>query len=382
MTLPVADDPELISLRGKARKSGIVTFSMFVLGIAVFWTGIAMNQNPFWVLLPIALVQCIFGIRGVIFGIKAMRRAATVPASSVAAVMAYGVFALLGLLGVPLFLLGGALFHSGIGIAGWGRPLRVRGKMVHPSIRVGDEWTRGESPDVSALDGATRAALAAWWLQDAKKEHASVPAFSKISWQLAALGAPAELLERCHVAALEEVDHTRRCFALVAAYAGRSSTVEAMPELNAAWTAPADPVVAMALDSLVDGCLTEDLNADAAGLALSRAQDPAVRGVVERITRDERSHAELAWEIVAWCVRQGGARVADAVRAELDRLPQRGPIPYDDTVGALVAQANPAQLLAHGRVPMEDWPGLYQRRRAMTIARVRALLDTPLAAAA
>jgi hypothetical protein len=382
MTMTVADDPELLALRRKARTSGIVTFSMFVLGIAVFWTGIVMNQNPFWVLFPIAITQCIFGIRGVVFGIKAMRRAAVTPAGSVAAVMAYGVFALLGIVGIPVFFVAGALFHSGLGIAGWGRPLRVRGKMVHPKIRVGDEWTAGEPPDVSALDGATRAALAAWWLQDAKKEHASVPAFSKISWQLAALGAPADLLMRCHVAALEEVDHTRRCFALVAAYAGRSSTVEAMPELNAAWVAPADPLVAMALDSLVDGCLTEDLNADAAGLALSRAQDPAVRGVVERITRDERAHAELAWDILGWCLRTGGAKVASAVRRELERLPARGPVPYDDSIGALVANADAAQLLAHGRVPTEDWPGLYQRRRAMTIARVRSLIDAPLAAAA
>ena len=38
-----------------------------------------------------------------------------------------------------------------------------------------------------------RAALEALWLHDAQKEHASVPAFSRISWMLAAVGAPADV---------------------------------------------------------------------------------------------------------------------------------------------------------------------------------------------
>jgi hypothetical protein len=38
---------------------------------------------------------------------------------------------------------------------------------------------------------------------------------------LAALGAPASLVELAHLAALDEIRHARRCFALASAYAGR-----------------------------------------------------------------------------------------------------------------------------------------------------------------
>ena len=48
---------------------------------------------------------------------------------------------------------------------------------------------------------------------------------------LAAVGAPADLLERSFAAAQEEIEHTRLCFALAAGYGGRSHGVEPMPEL-------------------------------------------------------------------------------------------------------------------------------------------------------
>jgi hypothetical protein len=38
--------------------------------------------------------------------------------------------------------------------------------------------------------------------------------------ELLALGAPAELVEKAHVAALDEIEHARICFALASAYGG------------------------------------------------------------------------------------------------------------------------------------------------------------------
>src|SRR5690606_4020321 len=112
-----------------------------------------------------------------------------------------------------------------------GRPLRVRGRLVSARLRGGADWTRGPRPSAEGLDAATRAALEALWLHDARAEHASVPAFARLSWLLAAAGAPAELLARAHRAALEEIEHAERCFALAAGYGGRAHTVEPMPEL-------------------------------------------------------------------------------------------------------------------------------------------------------
>src|SRR5690606_38147187 len=47
----------------------------------------------------------------------------------------------------------------------------------------------------------------------------------------AAAGAPADLLARAHRAALEEIEHAERCFALAAGYGGRTRSVEPMPDL-------------------------------------------------------------------------------------------------------------------------------------------------------
>ena len=370
-------DPEFTRLRRNARMLGTIATLLLLAGAAMFLAVDRMGSGGFTLLAVIAAAQAICGIAGATFAIRAMRRQG-MTWSGTGGSLWFGFIGLCGLLGVPLFF----FLRDGVslGLSGWGRPLRVRGVLVHPKIRAGAEWTRGPAPRVDDLDGPTRRALAAWWLQDAQKEHGSVPAFARVAWQLAALGAPADLLEQSHRAALEEIEHTRICFALVAGYAGAPCSVEAMPELQG--NALGDfSLETMATDSLIDGCLLEDLNADAAELALLRAADPAVRAALTAIAAEERSHGELAWNILAWCLERGGDALAETLRHRIRDLPQRGPTPHDAALGALVQQANPAALLAHGRVPAEDWPGLYARRRSLTIERASALLAAMRAAA-
>jgi hypothetical protein len=373
-----ATGPDLDRERDRARRHAAVAGWLFASGFVVVGAAFATNTGKLvWLLVPIALAQAGFGIAAAVRAIRVYRRTHE-GSGTIAVGITFGV---LGLVGVPLFLLLGALATVGFAGGAWGRPLKMRGRSVHPRVRAGGEWARGDRPAVAGLDEVTRRALAVWWLQDAKKEHASVPAFARVAWQLAAHGAPAELLERAHRAALEEIDHARRCFALVAGYGGSELGVEPMPELDGGLDG-GSTLATVAAETLVDGCLIEDLNADAAALAATRTTDRAVLGVVEIIARDERSHAELAWDILAWCLREGGAAVAGAVRAQLDALPLMDPIFYDETLGPLVARADAAQLRAHGRVPAEEWPALHQRRRALTIARVRQLLDAAPALAA
>lgn len=193
------------------------------------------------------------------------------------------------------------LIAIGSGVAGgaWGRPLRIRGRQLHPELREGSDWTRGLQPDPTGLDEPTRHALETLWLHDAQKEHASVPAFSRIAWMLAAVGAPAELMEWAHRAALEEIEHTRLCFALAAGYVGRSHTVEPMPDLLlGGLDEKANPLVTLAVESLSDGCQLEDFNADVAAACAEICQEPATRGVLEIITREERTHADFSWALL------------------------------------------------------------------------------------
>ena len=356
--------------RARARAAAWISAACFALGWVVFF-GMA---RPFGVLCWVAGAQAASGVAAVIGGVVARRRSGL--GGSIGAILTGVLFGSLGLLGIWLFAaLNGPASGGFITFGAWGRPLRVRGRIVHPRTLAADGWARGAAPACAGLDAHTRRTLARWWLADARKEHASVPAFARLAWQLVALGAPADLVERAYASGAQEIEHARRCFALVTAYAGEPCGVMPMPELHG--DAIGTDLVRLATESLVDGGFIEDLNSDAAELALTRATDPAVRDLLATIVRDERAHAQLAWDLVAWCLAEGGAPVAAALREAAAALPAEGGGLYDDELASLVARCDVADLHAHGRVPLADWPPLYRARLAATRAHVATLLAVP-----
>lgn len=274
---------------------------------------------------------------------------------------------------VPALLVGCATTSCG-----WGRPLRARGRQVFPQLRDGSDWTAGAQPSREGLDAATCAALEALWLHDAQKEHASVPAFARISWMLAAVGAPADLTAWAHRAALEEVEHAERCFALAAGYGGRSHSVEAMPDLLVSGLAlRGDPMQTLMRESLEDGCQLEEFNADVAADAARHCDEPVTRSVLEQIAREEASHAALSWALLEWALarapEQGRRELAQAER-QLRQV--KRPVAVSEHLASVVAPADPVQLRRHGRVPDSTLEALWQRRLAHTLDRLAALRDS------
>ncbi len=339
--------------------------------VVFFWASEVSFLTPvFFMLAGVQLVCGAIGARA------AWRYARFAKLSGVGLLLFCGLVALGGPTGAALaaFFMG----SGGLGVGGalggaWGRPLRLRGRIVHPELRAGSDWTRGDRPSTAGLDEATRRALEALWLHDAQKEHASVPAFSRLSWQLIAVGAPANLVEAVHVAALEEIDHTRRCFALAAGYGGRSHSAEPMPDLllGGALDLPGRPLEAIAVESLKDGCLLEDFNADVAAACAAACLEPVTRDVLERIAREERAHAELSWKIVAFCVERGGAPVRRAVeRAAGELAGVARPTAASAEKADLVARADAAALRRHGRLPDTEWAALWSARVEQTATRL------------
>lgn len=258
---------------------------------------------------------------------------------------------------------------------GWGRPLRSRGRQVFPELRQGSDWTAGAQPSRHGLDAATCAALEALWLHDAQKEHASVPAFARISWMLAAVGAPADLTAWAHRAALEEVEHAQRCFALAAGYGGRAHSVEPMPDLLlSGLELRGDPLQTLMRESLEDGCQLEEFNADVAADAARHCSEPVTRAVLEQIAREEASHAALSWALLEWAL----ARAPEQGRRELALAEQhlrqvKRPVAVSEHLAPLVAAGNPLQLRRHGRVPDATLESLWQQRLQNTLVRLSAL---------
>ena len=116
-----------------------------------------------------------------------------------------------------------------------GRALRLGGRTVAAPSADTDGWDVGRSVSEPApLSPASRRALARLWTESARGEHASVPAFCRLSLSLLALGAPARLVEAAHRAALEEIEHARLAFSLAGAYAGVPVGPGPLLELRAA----------------------------------------------------------------------------------------------------------------------------------------------------
>lgn len=256
-----------------------------------------------------------------------------------------------------------------------GRVLRVRGRARLAAPARDDGWAGDPVVLTGAPSSHERRILGEMWLVTARMEHASIPAFGQLGLHLAALGAPSRLVEASHRAALEEVCHARACFAIVQALTGVRESAGPIAELAAPAQDPIDRV-RLAIGSLVDGCLGEGIAADVAARAAAQAQEPAIREILAMIARDEAGHAELAWDVLAWCL-DGDLGVARAVRARIAILDRELAPRLPDLPGL-----DPAALARWGVIDQDRLGAIAAARIAAVGARASALLAEPARAAA
>jgi rubrerythrin len=140
-------------------------------------------------------------------------------------------------------------------------------------------------------------------------EAASVFAFERLRDELAAFGAPAELVKVAERSAREEERHARVTARLARAYGGR-------PEPARVTRARPRSLEAMARENAVEGCVRETFGAMVATWQAANATDARVRRSMKRIARDETRHAALAWAVARWAEsrldRKARTRVARA----------------------------------------------------------------------
>ncbi|WP_433926186.1 hypothetical protein AB3662_24990 [Sorangium cellulosum] len=190
-----------------------------------------------------------------------------------------------------------------------GRPLRTaEGVVLPPALALGPAAVRP-----ARLDRATRAALAGAWLDSARAECGSIPAFLALARDLAAVGAPASLVARALAALGDEVRHTARCSEIASSLAGWRLRPALLPPPPARDADRRAALVRMALEAWHDGCLGEGAAAARARRSLAGASDAGVRAALGEIARDEAQHAELGWRVLAYCLAEGGREVREAV---------------------------------------------------------------------
>jgi hypothetical protein len=164
-------------------------------------------------------------------------------------------------------------------------------------------------------------------------EAASVPAFEQLAAELAAHGAPEELVARARAAAADEVRHAH----VMAGHARRAGA-----ELDPVAIAPGTPrsAFALALDNAVEGCVHEAFAAVLARFAGERATDRALAADLAAIADDEAAHGDLAWDIARWLEPRlaagDRAAVEHARRLALADLP-RSAVTEADRLAAIAA---------------------------------------------
>jgi hypothetical protein len=203
-------------------------------------------------------------------------------------------------------------------------PFVIQGKARTARAMRRSDWL-SPLPELSgrALPIALRERAAAEWLEDARREHASVAAFARFSLELLAFAAPADLVTESQLAGLDEVDHARLCFALASRYAGAELGPAALA-MNG--VVPAASLRESVLSAVLEGCIGETLAAARAQAALELSRDQPTRVVLRKIAEDETRHAQLAYRYVAWALTREpslASEIEELVRRESSLLPAR-----------------------------------------------------------
>lgn len=171
-----------------------------------------------------------------------------------------------------------------------GRPLFVDSEQVLPQI------VRTCPPG-----GVTAQAHAAeHWLQCARMECASVPAFTRLAEELASVGAPASMQNAARDAAVDEVRHTQLCLDAARHLVDTEFSVGPLPEVPAR---PGITIEQLAVEALLEGCIGEGSAAAWATLGSNRA-GPQFAQRLRDIAGDELRHAALSWRVIGWALRR------------------------------------------------------------------------------
>ena len=262
---------------------------------------------------------------------------------------------------------------------GHGRPFRRRGANRTAPTEAGDRWLEDVAEDVADDGGALlpsvpaelREGLAAEWRRSGAKEHASIAAFSRLSLELLALGAPPELLAEAQSDALDEIRHAQLCFSIARELDGRAEGPASFPEARESpYRLPSRTLALgkLAIDAIIDGALNEGVSARILGRLSRTSTPPRLVEALRGMAADEARHASHSWNIVAFCIEAGGPCVIHALRGALRGLPETmtAPLPEAARGGAWEAFGVQGEALER-----EAWAST--RRHA--VAKLTAMLD-------
>ena len=245
---------------------------------------------------------------------------------------------------VALFPMLGGLFMAALGVLSAslstarfarGRQLRAFGRLLLHKVQPGAGWLNPPERPIDQVRDARRVAEA--WRENGRTEHASVAAFANLTLDLLALGAPEALIRAAQEDALDEIRHTRACFSLARDLDGEDQSPGPFPQLQG-WSFRTRfrriKLARLAVESLIDGALHEGVSAAVIAKLATRTTIPGIASILRGLAADEGRHAAHGWDVVEWCLQEGGAAVAAALRGAMLALPEEMPAENEPAAAA------------------------------------------------
>ena len=152
-----------------------------------------------------------------------------------------------------------------------------------------------------------------FYLQTARFEHASVASFNRFALDLMKFGAPAHLVQKAQMAAMDEIRHAQSAFAIANELLSASVQPGAM-NIDAHLS---ETLLDFASAVLEEAAIQETLAVLLAAEQHRVAQDPTIKRYLEEVVREESQHAELAFETLRWCLEVGGAPILSLLQERL-----------------------------------------------------------------
>lgn len=149
--------------------------------------------------------------------------------------------------------------------------------------------------------------LGEYFARAAHLEAASVHAFRIMTRELAAFGAPADLLAAVESARADEVRHAKITEELALVHGGTPEEPHVQERADR-------DLEAIALENAVEGCVRETFGALVASWQSAHAKDDHIANAMKDIAADETRHAALSWSVAEWALPQLEA----SARARLD----------------------------------------------------------------
>lgn len=194
----------------------------------------------------------------------------------------------------------------------------------------------------------------AYFAQMAYTEQAAVHAFGILAAELAAQGAPRELLCDLEAARQDEIRHARMATNL----ARRAGREPATPTITPASRTRTRTLEEIAIENAVEGCVRETYGAVLGVHQGKTAKSANVRRVMAKLADDELRHAEVSWRLADWLDAKLDEPARARVRAARDEaiLALRAQVGEDLAFGRDVGLPSVATALAiHERLVNEVW---------------------------